>query len=291
MLSRLNHKLADAMPNTMNTRPLSRRHFLGASTAASLVAASPYPTAAQVQPTLDLNDPADNLTAMIKMRGSLIPEDVPHWYYGTIYGVVPGKAPIAMVDFEGSEIDFYQQQPDGSYHAYGATVSFFRNTRTGRLLDVFENPITGETNEVQPNSIAVNAYYIYSIYGMKRSDDETPLQEQPQIQKYLKWWFSGDHVWLNMHRPYPAGFPIGEDQLVRGSLAELHDPALPKVHTTSSPTFMAPWLSWMDMEGYPGHTVWTGPAHKLNRVEDYPSELLALMEQNFPEKLSAKPHA
>lgn len=82
---------------------------------------------------------------------------------------------------------------------------------------------------------------------------------------------------------------MGEHQLIRGSLAELHDPDTVKVYTTAAPTFIAPWLGWMNMRDHPGHTVWTGPAKKLDRVEDYPRELLALMEKNFPEKLTAKP--
>lgn len=274
----------------MNPQNLSRRRFIGAATAAGFGAAQPVTTrSAPLRGTLDLSDPGDNLTAMIKMRGSLIAEDVPHWYYGTIYGVLPGKAPLPMVDFEGSEIDFYQRQPDGSYHAYGATVSFFRDTRTQKLLEIYENPITGKINRVRPNSISVKAYYIYSIYGLKRSDDKSVLPDTPQIHNYLKWLVSGDHVWLNMRRPYPSGFPIGEDQLVRGELQQLHDPNLPKVNTTGSPTFIAPWLAWMDMADHPGHTVWTGPAHKLDSVEDYPAELLNLMEKHFPEKLTAKP--
>jgi hypothetical protein len=43
------------------------------------------------------------------------------------------------------------------------------------------------------------------------------------------------------------------------------------------------------MQDHPGHTVWAGPARKLDRVEDYPRELLDLMEKHYPEKLTAKP--
>jgi len=239
--------------------------------------------------TLDLGIPEDNLTAMIKMRGSLEPEDVPNWYFGTIYAVLPGKAPFPLVDYEGSEIDYYEQQPDGSYRAYGATVSFFRDTRTRELLRTFANPITGKVNEVRPNTINVKAHYIYSIYGGKRSDDERPLSDTPVIQDKLKWTESGDHVWLNMRRPYPTGVPMGEDQTILGSLRELHDPDTPKVYTTASPTYIAPWLSWLDMREHPGYTVWAGPARKLDSVQQYPRELLELIEKHHPEKLTAKP--
>lgn len=274
------------MKNACDTR---RRFCVSVAAAGISAALSTRGFAASNPGTLDLNDPADALTAMIKMRGSLIAEDVPHWYTGTVYAVLPGKTPVRMVDFEGSEIDYYERQPDGTYNAYGATVSFFRDTYSGKLLNEFKNPITGKLNTVQPNSISIKAHYIYSANGFKRSDDPRPLPAGGRINDLLKWEESGPHIWLTMRRAYPAGLPMGEHQLIRGSLAELHDPSVPKVYTTAAPTFIAPWLRWMDMHDHPGHTVWAGPARKLDRVEDYPRRLLDLMEKHYPEKLSAKP--
>jgi hypothetical protein len=268
---------------------LTRRNFLQSAALAGAALPAAGLGATSFRRTLDLTLPEDSLTAMVKMRASLLPEDSPNWYFGTIYGVLPGQAPIPMVDYEGSEIDYYERQPDGSYRAYGATVSFFRDTRTRKLLDTFENPITGKTNKVEPNSISVKAHYIYSIRGGKRSDDDRPFAPDASITDQLKWTESGDHIWLNTRRPYPSGVPMGEDQTIQGSLRALHDPDSPKVYTTASPTYVAPWLRWMDMKGHPGHTVWAGPARKLDRVEQYPRELLNFLEKNFPEKLTAKP--
>jgi hypothetical protein len=268
----------------------TRRWFCCAvATAAAAPLLPSLGRSAQIRRTLDLAAPQDALTAMVKMRGSLLPEDVPYWYYGTIYAVLPGKVPLPMVDFEGSEIDYYERQSDGSYHAYAATASFFRDTRTGKLIDTFDNPITGKRNEVRPNTVSVKAHYIYSKNGYKRSDDPRPLDENASIVDALHWRESKDDIWLTMRRAYPAGVAMSEHQLVRGSLAELHDPNTVKVRTTAAPTFIAPWLRWMDMNDHPGHTVWAGPAKKLDHVEDYPRELLALMEKHFPEKLTAKP--
>lgn len=271
----------------MNAPGINRRHLLQTALAGAALPA--IASAAELKRTLDLDAPEDCLTGMVKMRASLEAVDSPHWYFGTIYAVLPGKAPIAMVDYEGSEIDHYVRQPDGSYKAYGATVSFFRDTRTRKLLDTFENPVTGKVNKVEANSISVKAHYIHSIFGSKRSDDVRPLGTKPVIQGQMKWTESGDYIWMNTRRPYPAGIAIGEDQTIQGSLRELHDPDSPKVYTTASPTYVAPWLKWMDMDGHPGHTVWTGPARKLDSVEEYPRELLDFLEKNYPEKLTAKP--
>lgn len=277
----------------MTRRFISRRTFTHSLAAASLTAPA-YGLARdtaneQIERTLDLNNPEDNLTAMIKMRGSLEAVDCPHWYFGTIYAVLPGRAPLAMVDFEGSEIDYYEKQADGSYRAYSATVSFFRDTKTRKRLETFANPITGKTNIVRPNSISVKAHYIYSVDGAKRSDDERPFSQFPPLIEQTKWTESGEHIWLTMNRPYPSGLPMGEDQTGRGLLRELHDPNLPKVYTTANPTYIAPWLAWMDMKDHPGHTVWSGPARKLDNVKQYPRELLDFMEKNYPHKLTAKP--
>lgn len=275
----------------MNRLSFTRRQLLQGigGTSAALSTASLAATQDPFKRTLDITAPRDALTAMVKMRASLEPEDCPNWYFGTIYGVLPGKTPIPMVDYEGSEIDYFEQQPDGSYRGYAATVSFFRDTYTRKRIETFENPITGKTNTVAANSISVKAHYIYSIYGGKRSDDPRPLGDKPIIQNSMKWTESGDHIWLNLRRPYPKGLTMGEDQIISGSLRELHDPNVSKVYTTGNPTYMAPWLRWMDMADHPGHTVWAGPARKLDSVTQYPRELLDFMEKNFPEKLTAKP--
>lgn len=270
-------------------QPFTRRRFFSLAAASGAGALLPASAPASVRRTLDLDDPDDALTAMIKMRGSLIAEDVPHWYYGTIYAVLPGQGPIPLVDFEGSEIDYYERQPDGSYHAYAATVSFFRDRNTGKRIEVFTNPFNGERREVVGNTINVKAYYIYSKYGFKRSDDQRPLPDEPQIQRLLEWRESGEHVWLTMRRAYPPGAPRGEHQLIRGLLRELHDPDLPKVYTTATPTYVSPYLPWMAMDDLGGHALWVGPARKLDSIEQYPRELLDFVEQNYPEKLTARP--
>lgn len=272
----------------MKTQGVSRRDVMAALAGAGVAASVPARAASPVR-TLDYSDPADALTAMVKMRGSLVAEDVPHWYYGTIYAVFPQQAPLPLVDFEGSEIDYYERQPDGSYRAYGATVSFFRDRESGKRLESFTNPVTGVRSEVLANSISVKAHYIYSIFGYKRSDDPRPLPETPQIQKQLTWRESQDDVWLTMRRAYPPGVTGGEHQLVRGSVAALHDPDTVKVYTTGSPTFVSPWLPWMGMGDREGHALWVGPAQKLDSVSQYPRELLEFMEKHFPHKLTARP--
>jgi hypothetical protein len=239
----------------------------------------------------DLASPQDQLTAMVKVRGSLVAEDVPQWYFGTIYGVVPGKAPIPMIDLEGSEIGYYIKQPDGSYHAHAKTVSYFRDVKTRAYIESFTNPITGKVNTIRPNTIEGGKYYIYAVNGFMRSDEkDAKMGSTPKIGEYLKWTESGDWAWLNTQRPYPPGAPFGEAQSTLFPLAELHDPNLSRVKTTfGHPTYFSPWLPWMEMKDVPGHVVWAVNAKKMASVKDYPREFLAKVEKDFPDRLSAKP--
>ena len=243
-----------------------------------------------VTKTLDLDDPQDIFTAFMKMRGSLDDGDVPHWYYGTMYAAIPGRQPFPLVEFEGSEIDYYEAQEDGSYFAWAKTVSYFKDVRSRQVLEVWDNPVTGKQVQVRPNTINVgDVHYIYSVKGMKRSDDPTPLPDEPALGDMLDWTQSGPWVWLDTARTYPPGLPMAEHQTAAGLLSELHDPDVPQVNTISNPVYIAPFPRWMEMGDTPGYSIWTGPARKMSSIEDYPKAFLARLEQDFPERLSAKP--
>jgi len=271
-----------------------RRWIQGAGFAGLATAAATLPaTSAEDMDftrTLDFDDPNQMLTGFIKMRGSLEAVDVPHWYYGTIYAAIPGRQPFPIVEFEGSEIDYYEKQEDGSYYAWAKTASFFKDVRTREYLETWDNPVTGKTVEVKPNTINVgDVHYIYSANGFKRSDDPTPLADEPQIQNLLDWSESGPWIWCDTGRTYPPGVPMAEHQSGAGLLKEMHDPDLAQMNTIANPVYISPWLGWMEMGDTPGFAVWTGPARKVKSITDYPKDFLARMERTFPERLTAKP--
>jgi len=238
--------------------------------------------------TLDFTKPEDNLTGIVKLSGSLEEEDVPHWYVGTIYGVIDGQAPLPLFDLEGSEISYFVGQDDGSYHVHSKTISYFRDYKTRNILETFENPYTGETNDVVPNLIQADGrYYDYSVNGIRINVIKDMIPDQPLL---LKWTEAGDQTILQTERSYPPGLPFGESQNSHCPSRELHDPDMPKViNAIGTPTYFAPWQSWMNMKDHPGRAIWTVVARKMESVKDYPREFLDLLEKNHPDRLSAKP--
>ncbi|MEO8224543.1 MAG: DUF1838 family protein, partial [Gammaproteobacteria bacterium] len=154
----------------------------------------------------DLAVPANNLRALVRMTASLEERDVPWWYDGTIFGVVPGENPRPLVKFEGMEIYWMQHLPDGAYELTGNTVTFLRDLNTGAMLSEFRNPYTKVTN---PVAAAVQGGgpgrgFNYSIRGIRFTRLVDQLPDDPLV---LDWTFARDMVWLHNWTRYPPGLP------------------------------------------------------------------------------------
>jgi hypothetical protein len=272
---------------------LERRSFLLAATGAFVYGGTALAAAAKDAARLDLNDPVDALTGMLRMQGRLDNKDSPWWYFGRIYGLLPGQAPVPLVRYEGLEIMRLTKTPEGEYAATGVTTSFFMDWRTKEVLDTFANPVSGRTNAVKPNLIggkpgAAAAYY--SPKGV-RPGRTTAADWRPD-GLHLSWDTYGEDIWLSNDRTYPPGLPqpMGESSVSRARRADLHDLERPFVPASFSSTYFAPWPAWMDLQGQPGHVVWHADGLKLESVDNLPAHFRRWMDQRHPERLAAPPY-
>jgi hypothetical protein len=282
---------------------LERRSFLLAATGAfvysgtALAAAAKEAAGAATDPPgfarLDLNDPGDALTGMLRMQGRLDNKDSPWWYFGRIYGLLPGQAPVPLVRYEGLEIMRLTKTPEGEYAATGVTTSFFMDWRTKAVLDVFANPVSGRTNQVKPNLIGGKPGAAAAFYSAKgvRPGRLAAADWRPD-GLHLSWDSYGDDIWLSNDRTYPPGLPqpMGESSVSRARRADLHDLERPFVPASFSSTYFAPWPAWMDMQGQPGHVVWHADGLKLESVDRLPAHFRRWMDQRHPERLAAPPY-
>ena len=184
---------------------VTRRHLLrrlGLAGAAGLAGTAalgmerlPRPRRRNAKQTLDFSDPKDNLTGIVKMAGSLEAEDVPHYYYGTIYGLNDGKPPQPLIDLEGSEISYFHRNDDGSYRGFSNTISIFRDVETRQVLKTWFNPYTAKEVDVTANYLPVTGlYYHYSVKGIRVSGTQDLIPDEPLL---LKWTELGDHTMVN----------------------------------------------------------------------------------------------
>lgn len=238
----------------------------------------------------DLSLPENNLRALVRMTASLRERDVPWWYDGTIFGVVPGEHPRPLVKFQGMELYWMRHLPDGAYELIGNTLTFFHDVETGALLSEFRNPYTGATNPVLPavQGGGAGRGFNYSVQGIRFSRLLEQLPEQPLV---LDWTFARDMVWLHNWTRYPPGMPPPrwQQQTMFASQKDFLNARLDSVPVVFSSTVHMPWLKWMDMGDRPGHVVWHAGGAKLRSIDELPDGYRQRAEKDYPAMLTANP--
>lgn len=272
---------------------ITRRGFIWGAGLVGLVAATDaLPRVAGVAPRRmsDLAVPENNLRALVRMTASLAERDVPWWYDGTIYGMVPGEHPRPLVRFEGMELYWMRTLPGGEYELIGNTVTFFRDLETGRMLDRFRNPYTGQDNTVTPATQGGGAGrgFRYSVRGIRPT---MFLDQMPETPLVLDWSFARDMVWLHNHTAYPPGMapPRMQRQTMFASQKAFLDRRSDSIPATFSSTVFMPWLKWMEMGDAPGYVVWHAAGAKLASIGDLPEEYRRRAESEYPQLMTANP--
>jgi hypothetical protein len=238
----------------------------------------------------DLSLPENNLRALVRMTASLRERDVPWWYDGTIFGVVPGEHPRPLVKFQGMELYWMRHLPDGAYELIGNTLTFFHDVETGALLSEFRNPYTGATNPVSPAMQGGGAGrgFNYSVKGIRFT---RLLEQLPEQSLVLDWTFARDMVWLHNWTRYPPGMPPPrwQQQTMFASQKDFLNARLDSLPVVFSSTVHMPWLKWMDMGDRPGHVVWHAGGAKLRSIDELPDDYRQRAEKDYPAMLTANP--
>lgn len=229
------------------------------------------------------------LRALIRIQGNIEERDAPWWYFGRIYGIVPGQAPLPLVRFEGLEIMRFSPVDGGAFTANGVTTSYFQDLRSKAVLTEFDNPYTRRTVKVTPNQLGGTSQpgYHYSVEGVRPMAIAADAWDE---DLHIVWDRYGDQIWLSHDRTYPPGLPqpLGEASFMRASVREVLDWDLSAVPASFSSTFISPWPVWMDMAGHEGHVMWHAEGVKLPDIDALPGPFYARMARDFPDRLRVK---
>lgn len=240
----------------------------------------------------DLTRPEENLSAMLRMQASLVQEDVPWWFDGTIYAIVGEEEPRPLVNFQGWEIYWVRPLGDGTYELTGHTTSFFYDHLTGERLDTFDNPYTGQTNRVTAAVQGGGAGYgfNYSVNGVRPTRFKDKMPDKPLR---LRWSSVRDVIWMHAETQYPPGLtqPRKQRQTMFAHLDDFVNPDVSNIPASFSSTVFQPWPKWMDMGDAPGHVIWHASGAKIGSLDELPTEFRARLEAEHPERMSAYPFA
>ncbi len=216
---------------------------------------------------LDLDDAKDNLTAFVKVRGSLTEgEEVIFYANGKIYGFVDGERDKPMMGFEMYNIGRYKKTGEDQYELLTNEVLLYTDLKTGEVLDTYMNPYTKEE---------VKVLHVWN----------SPVNQKQALEgKYGKWGinhnkYGEDMICMNadIFLAYPSALTV--EDYPKNSQSDLYEaaelfqfffsekdvnnPDKPSADCTISWTRIGPWLPWLEMGQHSGRMVYNGAGFKL----------------------------
>lgn len=247
-------------------------------TAALLTAAMAL--SAQAAPALDLDSPQASLQAMVKMRCSLDPtQEAILWWKGTIFAEQPGQKSEPLLGFEGYNICRTEKQADGTWRLYTREIAFYRDLKTGAILDRWSNPLSGKVDTVVPV-------------------ENDPVNQVLSSRWKLPWIVQGDRAMLAMNIPLaypnplqPDAYPlessgpiyIGSEHFVFFTpLADLANPKLATAPADYGWTRVGPWLPWMQLGQRPGNLLYIAQGVKLSSFDQLPKDIQQRVQRDHP---------
>lgn len=191
-----------------------------------------------------------------------------------------------------------------NYKTHYIIKIFYTDLKTGKLLETFENPYTGETRVCEQPKLVKSA----SVHGLKGVQRPTPSQAQSngsdkpgpisRNDEIGPAWVEGDDVWLNADSMLRSEPPNRLNQLVQvndwstyhGSMRELADPSLTSAAATHTfndlNTFNHPWIG---MEGIRAWSISRGFGRKSHSPEGLPKLWRKFAAESHPELLTDDP--
>ncbi|NBC37576.1 DUF1838 domain-containing protein [Novosphingobium sp. FSY-8] len=303
----------------MGASAVSRRGLLGGIGMVGAAGLMPAPAVAaagrgdgHIRP-LDVMDARDNLYGFAKMWGTIGPKPVISAYQGIQYALVGKKRAQPLFGFVGFGNIRNQILPDGSVKVLGKECGYFTDLATGRILDTWDNPWTGEKVEVY--NFLNDAFRgtlgltkkVYEVNGSKTVNNDLGqggLARQAEEPYRLPWQVIGDQYLLGWDYAHeyanpvtPEGWPkASSGRMVNPSehfvlytpRAEIDDRSVESARYHGGFMRQGPWWPWMKMgqSGVDGVLMGRMHSYKITGThDDIPRAVLDRVAKDRPDLL------
>ena len=248
---------------------------------------------------LDPNDPDDVIKIQRKWSCSLIDgEPVIYWWYGSMYSRVPGERDRLLFNVQGMNIRACGTVTDPvrgtGYRSVSREVMFYLDPETDEVLRTWENPWTGETNEV--------IHVANDPVNMRRP--YFPYDEDGKAVAKWRGTIKNGRVFTTGAVPLFYTNPMGGDfqEYVGGSYHamemfnsfayedEVFDPDIPSdMNKSLGWSRVSKWLPWMEMGDRVGMMVATTAGRRMKDFDELPDVVKDEILKNHPEYTEAPP--
>jgi hypothetical protein len=278
--------------------------LIGAGAAMSAMPALAASPASSMRP-LDVMDPRENLYGFAKMWGTIGPKAVLSGYQGVQYGIVGSQRAKPLFGYCGFGNIRNILLPDGTIKVTGKECGYFTDLASGEILDVWDNPWTGERVEVFPFlndrfrgtlGLERKVYRIgdgetvnNDIGGKAKKGEPFLLPWQGVGDQYLLGW---DYAHEYSNPVTPEGWPKAstgprvnpsEHFTIFTPRAEIDDRSVVSARYHAGFMRQAPWWPWMRMgqSGIEGVLMGRMHSYKITGgVEDVPKVVLKRVERD-----------
>ncbi len=291
----------DSKPTGAN---LTRRESLGMAALAAGVAAAPAAVQAATRPArrpaidfvtkIDFKDPKWNRDTYARIDMDIDPtKEKCGWLKGKAYGVRDNEKVRALFGVEGFSFVRSKRLEDGSFHRMLREIVFYRDLETGKILDTWANPYTGETVKVVP--IANDPFnFTISEFAPEPPSYGGLNKDRPPRKPFLQDWEYGPDGDLILHTGIDMIYPnaLQPDKWPRESSGPMNrvsehfiyvvkrkdaeNPHLTHLPHVGSWSRITPWLPWMLMGQAPGHVSYFTHFQTIpNGIAGLPADLVA----------------
>lgn len=242
--------------------------------------------------SVDLSNPSDYMNAFMRVRGSAADEETVYHWTGKVYSYIPGEKSMELFDFEGYSIARTVVE-EGGFKLLTREAAFFKDHRTGEILENWRNPFTGATVPViHIFNDPVNQDMVFGEEYLPYAHRILPSTELGETLVF--------HMDIFPYYPSPLntrehGEFVGSDTYQAAEFfqffvdkKDLLNEELDSVPANISWSRISPWMPFMRMADRAGNLVFVCRGRKLDGgFEALPAHIKTYIRERKPEYATA----
>ena len=239
--------------------------------------------------TLDLDDPRDNLTALIKLQADTSGADVIGGFPGEVWGWVPGEGNKLLFRSYGIGASHAEETADG-WRFYHRELMYYLDPETGEILDTWTNPYTGRTVEVL-HILNDPVHRFYAFDGGRFAFPWPYTVMGDDLVFRISVFSFRDSIMPRLEYPVHSAdnkYQAAELWMMNGRVSEIMNPEITSASCITSWARVGQWLPFMEMGNRPGVMVYHSDSYKLlEGVSQIPADILAHTEKHHAKYLES----